>query len=310
MSKVFDQRCSACGHVAGLVHVHGHAQCERCGVNTFPCCQPDDSGEERCGPVVLAAKNLAHVPHGFATRLGGVSQGIFASLNFGNPGDLPSEQRDPRVNIEANIELLFAAINARGRRLAEVHQVHSAAVHVMERTDSLDTTHANIASDPKADAIVTNDARLIVGVRTADCAPILLASADGKVVGAVHAGWRGVVGGVVAATIERMRRLSNQPICASVGPCIGVDAFEVGPEVAQAFEREFSHVAGVIGAPSDHQPKHHIDLHEALCEQLRKCNVQSIDVQRLCTASNPALFFSHRKSGGRTGRHLSCIGPI
>lgn len=239
------------------------------------------------------------IPHAFSTRTGGVSAGPFDSLNFGNPSDLSPDRKDPRDNIAENWRRISAQIGAAGRRVVEVHQVHGAACHV--------TPLIPAEPDPKADAIVTTHARHLVAVRVADCTPILLASRDGRAVAAVHAGWRGVIAGVLPAAVAQLRAMGFDDLVAAFGPCIGPDAFEVGPEVVAEFTRVFGTSTPIVRHRSD--GKGHIDLQSALKLQLLALDVRDIDVIPGCTASESDRFFSHRRDLGITGRMVGVIGP-
>ena len=278
-------------------------------------------------PLLSSNFCAVRVPHGFSTRVGGVSVATpaanFASLNFGNPGDL-TEHRDPPASIARNFEILVDAIRAPGREIVQVHQVHGAGVHVVRRGMPAHPT----AQDTKADAIVTDDPMRLLVVRVADCCPILLASGDGRIVAAVHAGWRGVVcehgsatqavspasRGVLAPTVDAMRALGARGIRAVIGPCISFDHFEVGPEVLDEFRAVFGADAqrrGLIrtATPSDVQGKGFVNLQACVREQLGVLGVEPIDTIARCTFAEPELFFSHRRDKGRTGRMVGIIGP-
>jgi polyphenol oxidase len=267
-------------------------------------------------PELLSSKVLTSigVPHAFSTRRGGVSRGMFESLNFGNPGDLAPAERDPPANIARNWELLAMALdarcaaNCRSRTIMQVHQVHGATVDVIQRDR---TSAEREGADPKADAIVTNDPRVLAAVRVADCAPVLLASADGSIVASVHAGWRGVVGGAATAALNEMRSLGASEVVACIGPCISVEAFEVGEEVAAEFERAFPADANkVIRRRTGMKP--HVDIKRALTLQLMQAGVATVETLPICTAaeSGPSgACFSHRGHAGRTGRMVGVIGP-
>lgn len=262
----------------------------------------------------------AGIPHAFSTRLGGVSPAPFDSLNFGNPGDLPAERKDPPANIRANFERLLKAMEVPARCIAQVHQVHGGEVRVVSRAGRSPGAGADArplylpGPDPKADAIVADDPAMIACVRIADCAPVLIASTDGRVVAAVHAGWRGVPAMVVAAAIAKMRELGATGFVAAVGPCISVEHFEVGPEVVEEFARVLGPGVAVrpasdAGSPAARAGKAHADLKEALRVQLVAAGVGQVDVLPHCTVRDASLFFSHRRDRGLTGRLVGMIGP-
>jgi polyphenol oxidase len=244
------------------------------------------------------------VAHGFSTRLGGVSGGPFESLNFAmHPvGPLPDGSRatvvDTRENVMENYRRLQEAIGAVGRAPTWSEQVHGRDVCIAPAP-------GRDGEKPKVDAIVTKDAGLLATIRVADCMPVLLSDREGRVVAAVHAGWRGVVVGVIEAAVEAMG-VDAKDLVAAVGPCIGPEAFEVGPEVAVEFEK-----AGLGEAVVKREgwAKPHIDLGKAAWIQLQRLGVKgdSIDLAGVCTVGDGA-FFSHRRDRGLTGRMVAMIG--
>ena len=249
-----------------------------------------------------------HVPHAFTTRQGGVSAGIFASLNFGNPGDLPPEQRDPPANIAANFARVFTALNCSARTLVEVHQVHGAAIHTVRPG----TRPHNGPHDTKADALICTDGARVIGVRIADCCPILIASGDGRTVAAVHAGWRGAVAGILHSTIVQMvDHHAAADLHIAIGPCIGAGAFEVGPEVLAAFRDRFGPRTPIVREAPSPGGKGFVDLQLALVTDVHRAlgHAAKVDVLPHCTFSEPDLFFSHRRDRGMTGRMAALIGP-
>jgi YfiH family protein len=277
----------------------------------------NDTTARLCSPLLAGVG----VPHAFSTRDGGVSAGVFASLNFGNPSDLAADRRDPASNIRRNWSIVLESLGAAEREIVEVHQVHGDGVHCVHRGGPSHSTPDG--RDTRADAVLCDDPGRVVAVRVADCCPVLISTTDGSLVGAVHAGWRGAVGGVLVRALESMQREWNvRPgqIVAAIGPCIGADAFEVGPEVARAFE-------GVFGAGTrlvrprrmgdhDEAGKFMVDLKGALREQLLSAGVlaSQIDVRPECTvnavsADGRPVFFSHRRDAGVTGRMVGVIGP-
>ncbi len=177
---------------------------------------------------MIQAKTLAGldgVQHRFFTRRGGVSAGLYSSLNCGyGSGDGPDNVRENRRRAAASFELADT-------ELLTMHQVHS--------TDVLTVADRRWTSPgaPKADAMVTDRPGLALGVLAADCAPVLLADARAGVIGAAHAGWKGALAGIVDATIAAMERLGAQRarLQAAIGPCIGRESYEVGPEFPAPF---------------------------------------------------------------------------
>jgi YfiH family protein len=242
-------------------------------------------------------------PHGFSTRAGGVSEGPFASLNLGlcaalvdSADDAAASHERPRV--DANIERFLAACGLGDRRAVRVRQVHGAGV--------LDASEVTSLADD-ADALVATTAAYGILVRTADCVPILLACRRTGHVAAVHAGWRGLVAGVIEASVQRLAASGSSPdgLCAAIGPSIGVEAYEVGEEVAAAF------VARDLGDVIRHdRPKPHLDCHAAAYRILCRLGVpeESIDGEPLCTFAQPEEFFSARRDGALGGRLGAAIG--
>lgn len=247
------------------------------------------------------------IPAAFSTRVGGVSLPPFDSLNFGNPGELPPNvARDPAQNIAANFRLAAQSLDCPDRSIVQVHQVHGSAVHLHQPTGTSAPWDRTVAGgDPKADAIVTADPSALVAIRVADCTPVLLATPDGLIVAAIHAGWRGVISGVATEAARVMRSQGASELIAAIGPCIGPDQFEVGPEVVAEFRKTFGNAAPVR---ERHGGKGDVDLQRALEVQLRETGISDIEICRACTTSDPR-FFSHRRDKGITGRMIGIIGP-
>ena len=240
------------------------------------------------------------VPHAFSTRLGGVSPAPFDSLNLGNPNGCAIQ--DDYEHIWENYRRLQAAAGCAGRELCRVHQVHGAAVVRAQQGGPFDTAS-------KADALVTADPGRTLSVRAADCVPILLAAGDGRTVAAVHAGWRGVIAGAVPAALAAMGADDDAtPAVAAIGPCIGGDAFEVGPEVVEEFVRVFGTDAPIVRRVG---AKGYIDLKAAVRIQLLRAGVPAghIDVSECCTYRDVGEFYSHRRENGVTGRMAAIISP-
>lgn len=242
----------------------------------------------------------AGVKHAFSTRLGGVSPAPFASLNLGNPKD--AGVQDEPANIHENYRRLLEAAGCQGRRLRRVHQVHGRRV--------LRVSSQSQSDAEQADALWTDDPACVASVRVADCVPILLARADGQRVAAVHAGWRGVVAGVIAEALDALRQGHNgaHHILAAVGPCIGPEAFEVGPEVLDEFRRLFPQQPPLRPA---HNGKGFVDLRQAVYLQLLQAGLaqDQIDLSDRCTCRDQPEFYSHRRDRGLTGRLAAIISP-
>ena len=256
------------------------------------------------GVVTYASARLraAGVVHAFSTRLGGVSEGAYASLNLGSlaKGDVG----DANVAVAENFRRLRAALGREQARRVIVRQVHGGEVW-RAAAGPLRPEEA-----PAADAIVSTEPAHLLTVRVADCVPVLLASGDGAAVAAVHAGWRGLVAGVVGHAVAHLAELAEvEGVVAAVGPHIGVRHFEVGPEVVEAFEQ-----AGLGAAVPGRVAggKAHVDMLEATLMQLEAGGVgrERVDFDaRLCTHERGDEFFSHRRDAGRTGRLAAVISP-
>ena len=245
---------------------------------------------------VIRAATLG-VPHGFLGRHGGVSTGELAGLNVGYGSG------DDRDAIAENRALAIAAVLP-GAELATVHQIHSANVVPVERPWTQDER-------PHADAMVTDRPGLLLGILTADCAPVLLADAEAGVVGAAHAGWRGALAGVTDSVIGAMEDLGarRERIAAAVGPCIGRDSYEVD----EAFRAKFLHdglgnqrffAAGPASKP-------HFDLEGYVVERLKTAGVAHVEALGFDTYADADRFFSYRRATHRGeadyGRQISMI---
>ena len=176
--------------------------------------------------MIIASELHAHakLKHGFFTRQGGVSSGVYKGLNCGYGSG------DDNANIDQNRDIAMAKLDISRKNLNTIHQIHSADVVVAQAPWSLDDR-------PKADAIVTNTQGLAIGIMTADCTPVLFADPTVGVIGAAHAGWKGAFGGVLIGTVEKMEQLGadRSQIVAAVGPCIHQGSYEVGPEFLNLF---------------------------------------------------------------------------
>ena len=278
--------------------------------------------------------------HAFSTRQGGHSPAPCTGLNLG------FVDWDRRERVEQNRQSFFAQIGAGNYPLASVRQIHSSHTYVVARGEEGQIEYRfpgvaiavpTAADAPTGDASITGEAEILLGVRVADCLPVLLVDPQKRVVAAVHAGWRGALARVIEKTVGDMRQAfgSNpERLAAALGPSIRTCCFEVGEEVVEAFHGRFARAGQFfrtlprgLGAATDpgaisflsnyppgHAPEHvpaaHLDLVAVAGDQLLSAGVKpsNILVADYCTSCRTDLFFSHRKEGGCTGRQMAVIG--
>ena len=261
--------------------------------------------------------------HGVFTRLGGVSEGIYSSLN------LSRSTGDALGPVRENRRRMFEALGLLPEQSLTSWLVHSNTVRVVSKADlGQDDVHA--------DAMITNTRSLALTLRFADCLPVLFYDPQRGVAGIAHAGWVGITSGVLPATVQAMQKAFGcQPvdIRACIGPSIGPDRFEVGPDVAARIQAAvpdptiiYPHISASDHEPATHSVdgsmqtpdpfaktredariKPHVDLWRAAESQLRTAGVYQIESAQMCTASNTAEWFSHRAEKGRTGRFGAAI---
>ncbi len=245
---------------------------------------------------ILTAPALSPLRHGFFTRKGGASSGVFRGLNCA-PGS--SDQAEA---VSINRARVADALGLTPDRLVSVHQVHSAAVV---------TVTGPLAERPHADAMVTATPGLALTVLTADCQPVLLADARAGVIGVAHAGWRGALAGVLEATVAAMTALGADAgrIVAVIGPTISQRAYEVGPELLDAFTAEDAANTRFFAAGRGDRMQ--FDLPSFGLARLRAAGVGHAEWTRHCTYSQPELFFSYRRAthdgAADYGRLISAI---
>ena len=251
--------------------------------------------------------DAAHFAHGFSTRLGGVSLAPFDSLNLqsrqANARVAQGAPRDTDTALATNLaRLLSAARIESDRPVADVSQVHGCTVVA---------AHEALHARGEADAITSVAGGAAVMVRVADCVPLLLACPKSGAVAAVHAGWRGVVAGVVPAALVAMHKLGadGRTLLVAIGPCISGASFEIGDEVARVLVD--ADLAACVIQPGVHGPKHHADLVAAVTLQLMRCGVSRdhIDDDAPCTYRDAQRFFSFRRDGTHSGRLAAIIAP-
>jgi len=242
---------------------------------------------------------LARIRHAFFTREGGVSRGVYATLNGGvSSSDAPS-------NVAENRARMAAALGVAPERLLTAYQIHSPDVVVADEPWTQDNR-------PRADAIVTRTPQLAIGVSTADCGPLLFADAEAGVIGAAHAGWRGALSGVIEATVAAMERLGAKRarIVAVLGPAIRQPNYEVGPEFVARFVAADPGNARFF-APSERARHAMFDLAGYIAGRLERAGIGEFHDLALCNYAEPKRFYSYRRATklGESdyGRHINAI---
>ncbi|AQT47745.1 hypothetical protein BBC0122_016430 [Bartonella choladocola] len=237
------------------------------------------------------------IRHAFFTRQGGVSRGIYESLNLGRGSD------DDKENIDKNRDIVAAYMGVKPDNLINLYQIHS--------PHALIVNEPIIGERPRSDALVTNKAGLALGILTADCGPVLFADAKARVIGAAHAGWRGALAGVIENTVAAMETLGakRNNIVATLGPCIGPKHYEVGKEFYETFVEEnksyekFFTKSGRFG-------HFFFNLWDFIQNRLDDAGVHG-DCVNLCTYGDEKRFFSYRRKTHRNepdyGRQISVI---
>ncbi len=257
--------------------------------------------EEKNGVVTLKCRALDGIEglrHGFSTRHGGVSRGYLAGMSF-------SYQKEDEATVDENFRRFCAANGLPFESLVLTHQTHTAHV---ETVDESWKNQGRCRRLRETDGLVTDASGLGLVCFTADCVPVLLADPVTGAVGAVHAGWRGTVGGIAGAAVEKMIALGARPenLLAAIGPSIGPCCFEVGPEVQAAFDRRFGSALPFSPSREDHAL---IDLWLANRLVLRQAGLQDdhIYTAEECTFCNNFDYYSHRYTNGRRGSLIAAI---
>jgi len=242
---------------------------------------------------------LAGIRHAFFTRSGGVSQGVYATLNGGvGSSDTPD-------NVAENRARMAAVLGVKPDRLLTAYQIHSPDVVIAGEPWTHETR-------PRADAIVTRTPQLAIGVSTADCGPLLLADAAAGVIGAAHAGWRGALTGVIESSVAAMEKLGAERsrIVAALGPAIRQPNYEVGPEFVARFVAAGADNARffVASERADHAM---FDLAGYIADRVQHAGIVEFEDLALCNYAEPERFFSYRRTTKRGepdyGRHINAI---
>jgi polyphenol oxidase len=242
---------------------------------------------------------LAGIRHGFFTRGGGVSDGVYASLNGGvGSNDAPDKVAENRARMAAKL-------GVPAERFVTAYQIHSPAVVAADAP-------WGAQNRPRADAIVTATPQLGIGVSTADCGPLLFADGTARIIGAAHAGWRGALGGVIEATIAAMENLGAERtrIAVALGPTIRQANYEVGPEfIARFIEADPGNAQ--FFAPAAKTGHALFDLPGYIAARIRRTGIVQFEDLGLCNYADPERFFSFRRTTHRGeadyGRHINAI---
>jgi YfiH family protein len=239
----------------------------------------------------------AGIRHGYFTRVGGISEGVYQGLNIG------TGSRDDPEKVRENRRRVARWMGVEPQLLLTAYQIHSPDVIVVRGAFEGDR--------PRADALVTDTPGVALGISTADCGPVLFADAEAHVIGAAHAGWKGALSGVVENTIVAMEELGarRERIVAVLGPSIGPDNYEVGPEFIERFVADDRQNAAYF--TSSPTPGHAMfDLNQYTVDRLQRASVRAHKLDR-CTYAEEALFFSYRRTTHRKepdyGRQISAI---
>lgn len=238
---------------------------------------------------------LNSIKHGFFTRNGGVSQGCFDSLNFA------FSKGDTVANVAENRKRALSRLGTEDKKLLTMVQVHGNEVLVVKEEGwdfaSLDTPHA--------DAIVTQNSNVVIGILTADCVPVLLYDDQTQTIAAIHAGWKGAKAGIIESTFHALEKLNVKPqdVKAAIGPCISQENYEVGPEVFDAFQGIYNDCF----APSNHSNHYMFNLPKLVHQQLLQQGVEKVENLGLDTYQQKKDFFSCRRASHRGEKSYGCM---
>lgn len=250
----------------------------------------------------LQADSLSILPgirHGFFTRQGGISRGLYASLNCG------AGSKDDPVAVIENRSRVAEHLGGFEDDVQTIYQIHSSTAHAVDKLVPREAL-------PQGDGLVTRKRGLVLGILTADCAPVLFADGEAGVVGAAHAGWRGALGGVLEATVAAMEGLGadRTRIFAALGPTIGAQSYEVGPEFVATFKEADTDNARFFTIPKGRKTPH-FDLPSYVMARLAAIGLAHAERQSPCTYENESMFFSFRRATHRKetdyGRQISAI---
>ena len=252
---------------------------------------------ERMRPVVFVEdwdRKPAGVTAGFTTRSGGYSRGPFAAADGQGGLNLGDHVGDAAGDVEQN-------------RLAFFQQIHSDVIFLSQVHGILVADASELKRDTKADAVISDQPGKVCAVLTADCLPVLFSDVAGNVVGAAHAGWRGLAGGVLEATASAMRVKGASELIAWMGPAIGPACFEVGQDVVQVFTESDSEAHSCfVKMQNGKEGKYLADIYALAKRKLNACGIEQISGGGMCTVTDTQNFYSYRRDQ-QTGRMASFI---
>ena len=257
----------------------------------------DDTGECKVNKA-----SFIRSPHGFSTRKGGVSEGVYKSLNLGmNRGDIDERVRE-------NLRRFFAECQIPGTRFVYGQQIHSNIIHTVDENDMSEPFAPALK---EGDGFVTASRHVPLAVFTADCVPVLLEDINAGVIGAVHSGWRGTVADIGKNAVESMLKLGakKENIRIAIGPSIQKCCFEVGDDVINAVKELLPGDAKRFYTPKDIPGKYLLDLTGVVRERFIKIGIDEKNIEKIegCTMCSPSDYFSHRHMGSSRGSLMSAI---
>ncbi len=250
------------------------------------------------GKMEYSRSDSVAAAHAFTTRHGGVSKGIYDSLNFG------MHREDPPENVIENHRIMAAALGYDPEKLVLTRQTHSDIIRVVTKADHLGFDHGLY---PECDGLITNDPGTALMVFTADCTPILLHDRITGAVGAVHAGWRGTAQNIAVKAVGKMQeQFGSKPenITALIGPNIGFCCFETDSDVPQAMETLLGDVSAYV---RKEHGKYYVNLKEINAQLLYRAGVKCVEQSGDCTMCSPNRYWSHRYTRGIRGAQGAII---
>jgi YfiH family protein len=265
------------------------------------------------GVIYFQTQNLAQLPglkHGFSSRVGGISEGPFASLNLKYPAEPAEKAGETHTQVAENRRRIATAIGFETEAVVACQQVHSATIQTVTASDRGRGAHDHREAFPATDGLITNVPGIPLMVMVADCIPVLIADPVQRVIAALHAGWRGTQQQIVTAALKRMQQefgCNPAHIQIAIGAGISYPQFEVGPEVVAAFAEQIPINDSEL--VRFHGEKARLNLPAINALQARQQGVPAHQIETIsrCTVSEPELFFSYRRDHGITGRLAAFI---